>query len=217
MKDKIYPESGIELSPFVSKHYDRILAIASLGHFHRSIKKAIKAMHIQAEDQILDMGCGTGFNDQLMLEYLKTGGGIQGMDISEDMALQFQKRFHDDGRVLFLNHRIDLPFQLERKFDKVFICFVIHGFPHEVRHVIIENALNHLKIGGSFFILDYSEFELDSMPAFHRAVFKTVECKYAFDFVERDWKSILKEQGFVDFKEHFYLKKYMRLLEAVKS
>lgn len=217
MKGKIYPESGIELSPFVSKHYDRLLAIVSLGHYHRSIKKALGDMNIRPEDQILDMGCGTGLNAQLMLENLKSNGGIQGMDISEEMALQFQKRFHDDERVLFVNQRIDQPFQLDRKFDKVFMSFVIHGFPHEVRQVIIQNALEHLKTGGSLFILDYSEFELDSMPSFHRAIFKTVECKYAFDFIERDWKSILKDQGFLDFKEHFYLKKYMRLLEAVKN
>jgi len=217
MKDKIYPESGIELSPFISRHYDRILSIGSLGRFHRSIKKALEAMNIQAEDQILDMGCGTGLNAQLMLEYLKTKGGIQGMDISEEMALQFQKRFHYDERVLFVNQRIDQPFQLARKFDKVFMSFVIHGFPHEIRQVIIQNALEHLKTGGSLFFLDYSEFELGAMPRFHRAIFKAVECKYAFDFIERDWKSILKELGFLDFKEHFYLKEYMRLLEAVKN
>jgi demethylmenaquinone methyltransferase/2-methoxy-6-polyprenyl-1,4-benzoquinol methylase len=217
MKDKIYPESGIELSPFISRHYDRILAIGSLGRLHRSIKEAIEAMNIQAEDQILDMGCGTGLNAQHMLEYLKTKGGLQGMDISEEMALQFQKRFQDDERVRFVNQRIDQPFQLDRKFDKVFMSFVIHGFPHEVRQVIIQNALEHLKTGGSLFILDYSEFELDAMPWLHRAIFKAVECKYAFDFIKRDWKSILKEQGFRDFKEHYYLKKYMRLLEAVKN
>jgi demethylmenaquinone methyltransferase/2-methoxy-6-polyprenyl-1,4-benzoquinol methylase len=97
------------------------------------------------------------------------------------------------------------------------MSFVIHGFPHEVRQVIIQNALEHLKTGGSLFILDYSEFELDAMPWLHRAIFKAVECKYAFDFIKRDWKSILKEQGFRDFKEHYYLKKYMRLLEAVKN
>lgn len=217
MKDKIYPESGIELSPFVSRHYDRLLAIVSMGYFHRFIEKAIRDMNTQAEDQILDMGCGTGLNAKLMLGYVKSSGGLLGMDISEEMALQFQKRFQDDERVLFVNQRIDQPFQLDRKFDKVFMSLVIHGFPQEVRQVIIQNALEHLKTGGSLFILDYSEFELDAMPVFHRAIFKAVECKYAFDFIERDWKSILKEHGFRDFKEHFYMKKYMRLLEAVKN
>jgi len=216
MKNKIYPESKIELSPFLSRHYDRILAFGTLGHYSRSINKAIEAMQIQAADHILDMGCGTGLNARLMLEYLDAHGSILGMDISEDMARQFQRRFRNDERVRFVNQRIDLPFQLDKKFNKILISFVVHGFPHEIRHVILQNALEHLQDGGSLFILDWSEFSLDAMPAFHRAVFKTAECKYAFDFVERDWKSILKEMGFVAFREHFYLREYMRLLEAVK-
>lgn len=116
MKEKIYPESGVELSPFISRHYDRILSMASMGHYPQSIKRAVKDMGIQPEDHILD----------------------------------------------------------------------------------------------------FSEFDMDSMPFHHRAIFKAVECKYAFDFIERDWKSILRKHGFQDFTEHFYLGKYMRLLEAVK-
>jgi ubiquinone/menaquinone biosynthesis C-methylase UbiE len=217
MKEKIYPESGIELSPFISRHYDQILGIASLGYFHRSINRAIHAMDIQPQDRILDLGCGTGYNDQLMLKYLDDTGCIQGLDISEDMALQFQKRFGSDQRVSFGEQRIDLPFQLDRRFNKVLVSFVIHGFPHEIRYNIMRNALNHLEDGGSFFILDFAEFKMDAMPSLHRAIFKAVECVYAFDFVERDWKSILGEEGFGDFTEHFYLRRYMRLLEAVKK
>jgi ubiquinone/menaquinone biosynthesis C-methylase UbiE len=217
MKEKIYPESGVELSPFISKHYDRILGYASLGRFHRRIEEAIRDMNIQPQDRILDLGCGTGYNAQKILKFLDNKGSIQGLDISEEMALQFQKRFRDDPRVTFVEQRVDVPFQLGATFDKVFISFVIHGFPHEVRHTVIENAWNHLEEGGSFFILDFSEFDMASMPPLHRAIFKTIECKYAFDFIERDWKSILKEKGFTDFNEHFYLRRYMRLLEAVRK
>lgn len=216
-KEKIYPESGVELSPFISRHYDRILAMGSMGHYPRAIRRAIRDMDIQPEDRIMDLGCGTGFNTGLLSEYLSSEGSIQGLDISEEMARQFQKRFQGDPRISFLNQRIDLPFQLDRKFNKVFISFVIHGFPHEVRQVVIQNALDHLEEGGSFFILDWAEFDMNSMPPLHRAIFKKVECIYAFDFIERDWKSILRDKGFMDFREHFYLRNYMRLLEAVKS
>ena len=215
MQKKIYPDSGVELSPFISRHYDRILAIGSLGRIQRAVQNAIRAMNIQPEDQILDLGCGTGLNAELMSAYLGSGGGVLGMDISEEMRAQFQKRFRKDERIRFLDRRIDQPFHLEKTFDKVFISFVIHGFPHEVRQVVIENAKEHLKAGGSFFILDYSEFDLASMPALHRFIFKTVECKYAFDYIERDWKSILEEHGFGDFREHFFLRRYMRLLEGI--
>jgi len=174
-------------------------------------------MDIKPDDHVLDLGCGTGYNTKLISEGLSEKGSILGMDISMEMATQFKRRFQDDPRFGFVNQRIDLPFQLERKFNKVFISLVIHGFPHEVRLVVIRNALDHLEEGGSFFILDYAEFDMNSMPALHRTIFKAVECKYAFDFIERDWKSILGENGFVDFREHFYLRNYMRLLEAVKA
>ena len=103
-----------------------------------------------------------------------------------------------------------------KKFNKIFIIFVIHGFPHHIRNAVIENAYKHLEVGGAFYILDFAEFDMNSMPFHHRAIFKAVECKYAFDYIGRDWKAILKEKGFTEFTEHFYLKKYMRLLKAVK-
>jgi demethylmenaquinone methyltransferase/2-methoxy-6-polyprenyl-1,4-benzoquinol methylase len=43
-----------------------------------------------------------------------------------------------------------------------------------------------------------------------------MECKYAFDFIKRDWKNILEEYGFDNFTENFYFKKYVRLLKAEK-
>ena len=215
-KERIYPESGVELSPFVSRNYDRILALVSLGHYPKSIIRAIKDMDIKPDDHILDLGCGTGYNTSLMASSLNETGTIHGLDISDEMALQFQSAFSEDNRMTFENQRIDLPIQLDKKFTKIFISFVIHGFPHQVRDTVIENAYNHLEPGGAFYILDFAEFDMNAMPFHHRAIFKAIECPYAFDYIERDWKAILKEKGFNDFTEHFYLKKYMRLLKAVK-
>ena len=55
-KEKIYPDSGVELSPFISKNYDRIMALASMGHYPKAIIQAIKDMRIQPGDHILDLG-----------------------------------------------------------------------------------------------------------------------------------------------------------------
>ena len=33
--------------------------------------------------------------------------------------------------------------------------------------------------------------------------------------IEKDWKQILTENGFSDFNETFYMKKYVRLLKAI--
>jgi ubiquinone/menaquinone biosynthesis C-methylase UbiE len=216
MKTKIYPESGVELTPFTAKHYDKVMNIGSLGMYRSFITKAIQEMDIKPEDQILDLGCGTGRNALLMSSYLNEKGHITGLDISEDMEKQFRARFQNDKRVEFINKRIDQPLDLQKTYDKVFLSFVIHGFPHEVRSAVIENAFEHLKPGGGFFILDFAEFDMDKMPSFHRFVFKKIECIYAFDFIKRDWKDILRGYGFGNFSEHLHLKKYVRLMSAQK-
>ncbi len=217
MNKKLYPESGVELTPFTARNYDKVMNIGSVGMYRSFIKRVINDMEIQPGDQILDLGCGTGRNAGLMLSSLGEDGRITGLDISEDMEKQFRQRFKNDNRVKFINQRIDQPLNLQKTYDKVFISFVIHGFPHEVRDAVIKNAFDHLKPGGAFYILDYAEFDMYKMPWLHRAIFKKVECIYAFDYIKRDWKEILKGYGFGDFSEHLHLKKYVRLLKSVKQ
>jgi demethylmenaquinone methyltransferase/2-methoxy-6-polyprenyl-1,4-benzoquinol methylase len=191
--------------------------IASAGFYRGFIHRAIKAMNIQPGDKILDLGCGTGRNACLMAKYLNDNGKIIGMDVSSIMEQQFNKKCAKYPHIKFINQRIDLPFSLAEKFDKIFISFVIHGFPHRVRQTVLENIAAHLKPGGAFFMLDFAEFDINAMPRLYRIVFKKIECKYAFDFIERDWKQILNSYQFTEFEEIFFLKKYVRLLKAKKS
>ncbi len=217
MSDKIYPDSGVELTKFTAKNYDKIMNAISFGIYKRFIHRVVKNMGISVGDNILDLGCGTGRNAHLMLDYAGKKGRLTGIDISKEMEMQFLLKFDGKPNVTFINQRIDQPFTLEEKFDKVFISFVIHGFPHEVRNTVIQNAFNNLKPGGAFYILDFAEFDMKKMPAHHRFIFKKIECKYAFDYIERDWKEILTTTGFSNFEESFYLKNYVRLLKAVKA
>lgn len=213
---KLYPESGVELTPFISKHYDTFMNWGSFGGYHQFISDAIKSLHIQPNQRILDLGCGTGRNASLMLPYLKNEGELVGLDVSSIMMGAFTKKFESNSHVLFVQQRIDQPFDLKQAFDLVFISFVIHGFPQEVRQVIIDNAYRHLRTGGILAILDFAEFNMTEMPALHRFVFRKIECPYAFDYIRRDWKAFLQEKGFDHFSEKFYIRKYVRLLQAEK-
>lgn len=216
MPQKLYKDSKIELTPAIAKHYDRIMNTISFGKYQRFIVRAIRDMNIVEGDSVLDLGCGTGKNAALMTEYIGAGGNITGVDLSPVMESQFLERHRQDQRITFSRQRIDVPFDLGKKYDKVLISFVIHGFPHEVRERILENAYNHLKPGGKLMILDFAEFDMQQMPWHHRLVFKTVECIYAFDYIERDWKKILENAGFTKPAEQFYFRNYARLLSAKK-
>jgi len=211
-----YLDSKVELQGFTAKYYDTILNTISFGVYSNFIKNAIESIEINANDKLLDFGAGTGRNALLMSKYLSTEGEILGLEISDEMIEQFNHKFENIENIKIINRRIDKPFELEEKFDKVFISFVIHGFPHEVRTEIIKNAYNNLKEGGEFVILDFSEFIVKEMPLYARIPFTTIECKYAFEFVEKDWKVILSEFGFGNFSEKFFLKNYVRLLKAEK-
>lgn len=213
-KGRLYPESKVELTPFLARNYDMLLKVASLGRYGSFLKKAVQAMELQAGMRVLDLGCGTGYNASLMLPYLGEKGSLTGVDISPEMEQQFRRRFQHDSRVSFINQRIDLSFDLGQSFDAVFMSFVLHGFPHEVRGIILDNVIRHLKPGGYFLLLDFAEFDMQTMPRLHHWIFTHVECVYAFDFVGRKWKEILTEKGFGEMQESFYLRNYVRLLKA---
>lgn len=212
-----YPESKVEVSGFFARHYDILMDIMILGRYSSFIRKAIRLMGIGSTDKILDLGAGTGRNACLMARYCSSEGEIVGLDISQEMISRFEKNCRDFPNVKIINARIDQDLAYERCFDKVFISFVLHGFPQQARSQIIRNAFKALRKGGEFFILDYGEFSLHDTPFYVRLPFKLLECRYAFDFIEKDWERILFLQGFNDFKEHFFFSAYVRLLRAVKN
>lgn len=214
---KYYPKSRVETKGFMARHYDSILDIASLGRYPSFIEKAIQLMEIKPLDRILDLGAGGGRNACLMAKYLSSQAELIGMDISLEVISRFKKRCANFSNAKIIQARIDQSLPWEEKFDKIFISFVLHGFPQEVRETIIENAFKALNNSGALFILDYNEFSYKNMPFYFKAPFKFVECPYAFDFIGRDWKHILAKQDFGRFEEFFFFHNYVRLLKAQKN
>ncbi len=214
---KLYPDSRVELGPFIAKHYDFLMNIATAGRYGGFIRGAIHAMGIKRGDRILDLGCGSGRNARIMAGYLNGEGEIVGMDKSPFMEKQFRKKCAEYKNVEFVRGRIDTPFALSRPFDKVFMSFVLHGLPPAARETVLENIGSNLEPRGAFFMLDYSEFSVDDMHPLWRFIFKTIECKYAFDFIARDWKRLLAKYGFSGFKEVYFWGNYVRLLQADKA
>ena len=211
-----YPESKVEISKLTAKYYDKLMDIFTLGAYSSFIQKAIQLMSIESNDRIIDLGAGTGRNACLMMNYLSTEGELIGLDISSEMVTQFERRCASFANNKIINQRIDKSLPYENEFDKVFISFVLHGFPQDARKQIIRNAFKALKKDGEFFILDYGEFSVKEMPFYLKIPFKLIECPYAFDFIEKNWEKILAEEGFRHFEKHLFFHGYLRLLKGVK-
>ena len=211
-----YPESKVEINGFNARHYDKLMDMITLGRYSYMIRNATRLMQIRPADRILDLGAGTGRNACLMRRYFSSRGELIGLDISQEMISQFKKNCAGFSNIKIINTRIDQDLVYERYFDKVFISFVLHGFPQKTRNKIVRNAFKALEKGGEFFILDYNEFSLNEIPFYLKIAFKLMECPYAFDFIEKDWKEILTKHNFGGFEEVFFFKNYVRLLEAKK-
>jgi len=214
--EKLYPESKVELSGCFAKYYDIALNIATLGKYSSLINNVIDLLEIQSDDRILDLGAGTGRNACLMMKYLSEEGQVVGLDISKEMISQFRKQCADFPNATIINARIDQALPVKQQFDKVFISFVLHGFPQSARISILQNVFEALHVNGSLFILDYNEYSYNNAPFYLRTLFKLIECPYAFDFIKRDWKRILGDRHFGEFKESLFFGNYLRLLKATK-
>lgn len=214
---KYYPQSKVEVGGLLARHYDRLMDVVAFGRYRLFIEQVVGLMSIKPADRIIDFATGTGRNACLMMKYLSRQGRLVGLDISEAMISQFRAKCRGFPNAEIVNQRIDRPLRYENDFDKAFVSFSLHGFPQQIRVVIIDNAFRALRSEGELFILDYNEFSLSEMPWYIRLPFRLMECPYAFDFISRDWKRIMRRRGFGRFTEHVFFGGYVRLLKAVKT
>ena len=208
--------SKVEVGPEGARHYDLMISAISLGQYPRFIRGIVDKMDIQPGQSILDLGSGTGRNDCFMVQKIGSHGKILGLDISKEMLSLAQKRCRLYSNVQFREQRIEVPLTYREEFDKVLISFVLHGFEDAQKLEIIANAYRALKPGGTFYILDYNEFDLRRLWFPLRWAFTHWECQLALEFLNLDLKGMLHGQGFASFEEELFLKGHLRLLKAAR-
>jgi ubiquinone/menaquinone biosynthesis C-methylase UbiE len=208
--------SKVEIGTWGARYYDLFLNVLSLGQYSYFIRRVIEKMGINSGHSILDLGSGTGKNECFMAEKIGPYGKIVGIDISDEMLSRARKRCRNQPNVIFKKQRVELPLPYKEDFETVFISFVLHGFENTQKLGIIHNAYQALKAGGSLYILDYAEFDLGRMWFPLRWAFTHWECQLAAEFLKLDIKKMLRSQGFGNFEEEFFFKRYLRLLKAAK-
>jgi len=206
--------SKIELSGFKARYYDQLMDVITLGQYGRFLDRVIADFDPRPDERVLDLGAGTGRIAERLARRVGPAGKVMGVEIGPEMLAQFRRRMNRQPNLELVNQRIEKPFDLQERFDRVLISFVLHGFEHFQRILIIQTAAEHLARGGEFCLLDWNERELGTFPPWFRLAFRKLECEQAQDFIARDWQAILSAYRFDEFRRFTYFRGYIRLLRA---
>jgi SAM-dependent methyltransferase len=123
---------------------------------HRTEGERVLLNQIPADaKRILDLGTGDGRTLALTLLNKPDVEGV-GLDFSEPMLLQAQKRFANDKRIALVRHDLNesLPADLGC-FDAVVSSLAIHHLTHERKKHLYEEIFGLLGSGGVFCNLEH--------------------------------------------------------------
>jgi demethylmenaquinone methyltransferase/2-methoxy-6-polyprenyl-1,4-benzoquinol methylase len=91
----------------------------------KTIKKVIRKSCIKQNDDILDVGCGTGILVNYILKKINKNGKLTLIDVSDKMIDEAKNKFNDERLTFICADIYDHIFT--KKFDKI---FVFSAFPH---------------------------------------------------------------------------------------
>src|SRR3954469_10343522 len=110
-----------------ARHYDLTSRLYYPQRAHR--RRAVQALRLRPGDSVVEIGCGTGLNFPLIEQKIGPDGRIVGVDLTDAMLAQAQRRIETSGW-----SNISLVQADAAKFD----------FPTEVDGILSTYALSHV-------------------------------------------------------------------------
>jgi ubiquinone/menaquinone biosynthesis C-methylase UbiE len=146
------------------RHYNLqavIYDVQYAGEQNSKIESILKNMKIDSKDNILDLGCGTGFLFQHLSEKI---GDIVGLDISKKALQEAKKRTKEISNVFLVCADADNTPLCNNFFDKTFAITVLQNMPDPTRTISEIKRVN--KTGAMFAVTGLKKkFTLDSFIA----------------------------------------------------
>ncbi len=115
---------------FFSKIYDRVNPLIWTEEMRT---EAIAMLDLEPDDRVLDVGCGTGFGTQGLLEHVDV---VHGLDQSEHQLERAYRKFGKCGSVRFYRGDAEqLPFR-DDSFDVVWSSGSIEYWPNPIEALV---------------------------------------------------------------------------------
>lgn len=141
-----------------SRFYDKKM---DLEMVHEARRRVVSALNLDSGARVLEVGCGSGLNQPLLIKVLGKTGQIVAIDASIEMLKRAKLRAEEHGyadRVNFIHgdaRNLDILLKEageKDEFDTLFLTLILTVVPDWRR--VFESAYARLKVGGRCGIMD---------------------------------------------------------------
>jgi ubiquinone/menaquinone biosynthesis C-methylase UbiE len=208
--------------------YDR--KMASIRNIPKEAETMCKLIDIQPDNEILEIGCGTG---EFSIELSKHCKQVTALDISQMMLDFAEKKAKSKQRdnVKFIKAGFLTFDSGDKKYDAVVTQLVLHHLPDFWKFIALKNINSMIKSGGKFFLRDvvfssetpdfdtyFSELFQNMPPETDDKIIEEMKLHIKEEYSTFDWtmKGLIEQAGF-RIEEHTHKNGFMATYLCIKE
>jgi ubiquinone/menaquinone biosynthesis C-methylase UbiE len=148
--------------------YDLFVWLMTLGRERRFREKLLEPAQLQAGEDVLDVGCGTGSLAMAAKRRVGTTGSVHGIDASPEMIARARYKARKAGLdVTFANGVAEsLPFP-DARFDVVLNTVMLHHLGSKARPIALAEMRRVLRPSGRLLTVDFAGARDGHGPLLH--------------------------------------------------
>jgi ubiquinone/menaquinone biosynthesis C-methylase UbiE len=167
-------------------------------------KIGIKALNLKKGDTVVEIGCGTGLNFNLLRKQVGPKGNIIGVDLTPEMLEEADKRIRHNGwQNVTLVQSDAAEYQFTEQIDGIISTFAITLVPEY--DGIIQNGAAALSPNARFVVVDFKKPDKWPMWIIKLFVILTRPFGISLDIADRHpWESVARYMTVVEFRELYF-------------
>jgi ubiquinone/menaquinone biosynthesis C-methylase UbiE len=136
------------------RSYDLLSSLFFLGRRHRVFTRLAALSGARPGNQVLDVGCGTGYFTRLLAEAVAPGGTALGIDPSPEVIARARRSTHLPNCAFSegIAEALDME---DQSYDVVVSSLMIHHLPESLRPRAIREMYRVLRPGGRVLLADF--------------------------------------------------------------
>jgi ubiquinone/menaquinone biosynthesis C-methylase UbiE len=189
-----------------ARSYDRAIWLFRAAGFRidRYRRDTTEALALREGDTVIDLGCGTGLNFPWLRKAVGAAGRIIGVDLTDAMLAQAEKRAREAGWINVEFVQADIAkYDFPRDASGILSTLAITLVPEY--DAVIRNAAESLAPGGRMAVLDFKRPERWPEPLVRLAAWLNKPYGVSLELAHRHpWESIRRYLHEVTYREYYF-------------